>query len=282
MKSLFFKMLIVFGLVVTASVLVLGTIVTILVEKELNSSVIQLALSTVQARSQAFSEWVHARIGELEGLSAINAIAQLKKPDALNTLKEFRSTKASIYDLLFYGGLDGIGYTTTDATPDISNRSYYIALKDGNDIAISEPIISRATGQPVFVIAKAIKSDNTFIGFVAGSIELKTITSTAEALKLTEKGENEFGFILTKDGVPLAFPDDNIRMNISFTKDTEITKDEIKQAYASWEMLKPAAKEMAAGKTGSITFYRNNKQFICFFTPIAASPGWSLGIVVPA
>ena len=282
MKSLFLKMIIIFGFVVAASVLTLGFIIATLVEQELTHSTITLSLATVQARSKSFSEWIQARIGELEGLAALDDIAQQRAPNALTVLKAFRSTKENIYDLLFYGGLEGLAHTTKDSSPDISNRSYYIAMKNGANIAISEPIISRATGQPVFVIAKSIKEDNAFKGFVAGSIELKTLTATAESITLTEKGEQEFGFILTNEGVPLAFPDDNIRMNVSFTQEKPIEKEEIKQAFASWDGLKVAATEMVSGGTGWTRFTRNGTSFICLYAPIEHTPNWSLGVIVPA
>ncbi len=282
MRSLFMKMLLIFGLVVALAVGGFGSAVVVVLEATINNTVLELSQRNTQARAEYFSEWVKARKGEIEGLAAIPAIAQLRAPEALETLAAFRSTKVGIYDLLFYGGLEGLAYTTSGATPDISNRSYFVDMKNGADIAVSEPIISRATGQPVFVISKAIRRDGDFYGFAAGSIELKTITAAAEALTLTASGGGEFGFILTKDGIPLAFPDEKVRMNVSFTQDKEIGDEEIKTAFAAWETLRPAAEKMVAGENSYFQFTKDNATFICFFAPIDNTPGWSLGIVVPA
>lgn len=276
------KLLVIFGLVVALSVSGLGFVITSFVEKTVNKTILDISLRNARSRADYFSSWVKARIDEIEGLAAIPIVAERREPDVFETLSAFRSTKAAIYDLLFYGGTDGIAHTTTGAAPDISNRSYYVAMQGGTDIAISEPIISRATFMPVFVVARAIRKDGEFYGFAAGSIELTTITAAAEVLTLTEAGKGEFGFILTSEGIPIAFPDEKIRMNVSFTKDKELSSEEVRAAFSAWEPLKPVAGKMVAGENSYEYFTKDGTNYICFFAPIEHSPGWSLGIVVPA
>jgi signal transduction histidine kinase/ActR/RegA family two-component response regulator len=85
---------------------------------------------------------------------------------------------------------------------DISDRSYFTAQQDRDDLGlfISEPLISRTSGEPTFVLSRRLGGSREFHGIVTASVEVAYFRRFYQALDLGSGSSLE---LLRADGVPL-------------------------------------------------------------------------------
>lgn len=124
---------------------------------------------------------------------------------------------------------DSVGKVIIDTqtkTPDIdlSDRDYMKAALTTGDTSVSEVLTSRFTGNPAIFIACPIKSDNTIVGTIIGSIKFSTISTYASDVKI---GENGYGYLVDKDGLIVGHPDQDkvLKQNICNDNGSESLKD---------------------------------------------------------
>jgi methyl-accepting chemotaxis protein len=302
MRSLRAKIIVSIAVLTAVIVGAFGLILTVSLEARVSPFIERISVNLVEARAQGFGEWLAARRGDILAMASLPSIRADDIKGNLDTLKPVRETKAEFYDLMFSGDTTGAIWTTTDQALNVKDRAYFKAVMAGEKEFISEPIVSKATGKPVFVVARPLPSDDGNIpGFVAASIMLSTISEAAAALKLDSEGTG-FGFILTADGTAIAFPEDYaaIRMRTNFLNGPKpfdeaaftgtpealaAAKKAIEDEAATWEkwkVLSPVAAEMVTGKKGAAIVPGGlADRSIVYYAPIPSSPGWSLGIVAP-
>lgn len=124
------------------------------------------------------------------------------------------------------GVLDSQGLVVAGSNPKIvgklslKERDYFKAAMAGKT-ALSEPVLSRDTGNPIFVVATPIRSDNKIVGALFAAVELS---------KFSEKfidhiviGKEGYAFITDAQGMLLAHPDKTRILKVN-TRDFEIGK----------------------------------------------------------
>ena len=87
------------------------------------------------------------------------------------------------------------------ARPDFSDRSYYTVQRDQPDLGlfVSEPFISRVTGEPTFVLSRRLPG-STFRGIVGAAVDVGYIRRFYQALDLGSGSTIE---LLREDGMTL-------------------------------------------------------------------------------
>jgi signal transduction histidine kinase/ActR/RegA family two-component response regulator len=93
------------------------------------------------------------------------------------------------------------------ANSDLSDRSYYIVQRDRPDagLYVSEPFISRVTGEPTFVLSRRLPGPS-FHGIVGAAVDVTYIRGLYRAL---DPGSDSTIELLREDGLTLASRDRN-------------------------------------------------------------------------
>lgn len=105
--------------------------------------------------------------------------------------------------LIFSNDLVGKkAYTTDGTTIDVSDRAYINEIKEGK-VALTDPTISKATGNFISVVAAPILIDNKPVGFVAGGIPLDEII---EIVKNEKFGETGYASLFSPNGSVIYHP----------------------------------------------------------------------------
>ena len=107
------------------------------------------------------------------------------------------------YEMILMADTTGKYRGTLGDDGDISDRPYFIEAIKGN-IVVSDPVISKATGNTIVVIAAPVKSDSGEIkGIIGGSIVLSYISDVVSSSKF---GKTGYSFMVDKDGLIIAHP----------------------------------------------------------------------------
>jgi methyl-accepting chemotaxis protein len=152
---------------------------------------------------------------------------------------------ARYIETYFLADPTGRAPTTLGNVADISDRGYFKEIMSGaKDAVVSDPLVSRATGQPIFVIANAVKDQSGKTGVRGATVLLSTASDMAGSIKM---GENGYGWIVDGTGLILAHPNKDLVMKLNalksgeagFKKLDEVARRMVRGEVARGEMTRP-------------------------------------------
>lgn len=268
MKSIKVKLLVWFGLALLILLSLLGIITYLQVRDTVIPLTEDLSKEILVARSSEMSRLVNGYSAEVRTISRLDII---RRGD-FEEIKEYLTTNAdqinSDYEMIFFADREGNYITTNNLLGNIADREYFQAIIYGKEnYFISDPMISRSTYEEIFVVAWAVFDENDEkIGVLASTVLLETLSGIAAEIKI---GENGFGYIVDKNGLLFAHPNEELRMSLNF----------LDSAPHGYEGLVEVGLAMIEGQTGVLTYTRpNGERLVTAFNPIPATPGWSLGV----
>lgn len=160
----------------------------------------------------------------------------------------------------------GIGSDSNGVSINLSTREYIQRALRGEH-AISEPVVSPATGGLVVVFASPVKlSDGKVVGIFFGSIELGEVSQKISEVKI---GTTGYAYMLKGDGVTIANPNKELVM-----KDNPLKNEKLPL------LLRQTSERMVKGETGVTTYEYNGVQKMVAYAPVQSS-GWSLAVSLP-
>ncbi len=192
-----------------------------------------------------------------------NYMGEVKELDDF-LVKEFKEIGAD-YDLMFVA--DANGKTISDSTGgslrakkiSVADRDYFISAKTGK-VSIGTPVISRASGKPVFVIAVPLKTGSgKFTGIFGVVVQLDGLSDKITKIKI---GDTGYPFMIGKDGLMIAHPNKEfiLELNLKTLKGME-----------------SITSQMMSQKTGVDNYTYKGIDKISGFAPITLT-GWSIGL----
>ncbi len=200
--------------------------------------------------------------------SAVNTLASMDiaKNMDYEAFKEYISNNKELYnkeyECLFISDTKG-DYVSTDGDKDtIADRDYFHEVMNSGNTTISKPVISKATGNYIIVVAAPIKDDNgNIIGLVGVDVNLSVITDIINDEKL---GTSGYAYMFSKDGLTMAHPNKNFIYKYNILNDKN--KDTV-----------DLGKKMINGEVGIKYYEHNGIKKITSYMPIK-STGWSIGM----
>ncbi len=97
----------------------------------------------------------------------------------------------------------------------VSDRSYFKeSLSDRVDI--SEVILSKASGEPVFVVSSPIKTNNSVVGILFGVVKLNYCAK--KFIAPVTVGTSGYVYLMNKAGLILAYPDQSKILQLDLSK----------------------------------------------------------------
>lgn len=268
MKSIKVKLLVWFGLALLILLSLLGILTYLQVRDTVIPLTEDLSKEILVARSSEMSRLVNGYSAEVRTISRLDII---RRGD-FEEIKEYLTTNADQinpdYEMIFFADREGNFITTNNLLGNIADREYFQAIiNSGENHFISDPMISRSTYEEIFVVAWAVFDEkDEKLGVLASTVLLETLSGIAAEIKI---GENGFGYIVDKNGLLFAHPNEELRMSLNF----------LDSAPLGYEGLVEVGLAMIKGQTGVLTYTRpNGDRLVTAFNPIPATPGWSLGV----
>lgn len=270
MKSLRLKIFLSYVPIIVAALVVLSFVINFQVRNVVTPMVRNSSQTLVTAYGKYLGEWFQARVDDMRSFSEESVVKTMdwKKIDA--SLKSVFSSYPE-YGMFFIAQPDGTSWSSIGAVANISDRKYFQdVMKDGKDYSISDPILSKATGKPIFVITYAVKNpDGRTVGLFGATVKLSTLSQMVSQIKV---GKNGFAWIVDGTGTVIAHPDKGIAMKLNVLQSS-------KQGYKGFEKL---GEMMVKNEPGQGTIVQpTGRSAYLTFTPIPDSPGWTIGFTVP-
>ena len=167
-------------------------------------------------------------------------------------------------------GTDGISIFDGN---DYSDREYVRQAMEGN-VFVSEPLISKVTGELSIMVAAPLYSEGDFGKSIVGVVYfVPHETFLNDIVSAIRIGENSRAYMINKSGSTIA----------DITLDT-ITVQNIEQEAqgdASLQELAAIHAEMREGKNGFGSYTNGEVKMFAAYAPVQDTDGWSIAVTAP-
>lgn len=230
----------------------------------------EYSLEVVKARADHLSIMIARYALFVHDIAIRDITVRGDKAEIIALLPRLDAQLAAEFDGVFFAWPNGDFIPMKNQSGNISERAYFKEIMSGaSDVVVTNPVISLATGKPIVVVAAAIKRNGKNDGLVGIQVTLDDLSRTASSVKLGETGT---GFLVDGTGLIIAHANPDLVMKLN-------TLESAKDGYQG---LDAVGRAMIRGETTSMHVLRpDGSDVIIFSAPVAGTPKWSLGIIVP-
>jgi methyl-accepting chemotaxis protein len=164
---------------------------------------------------------------------------------------------------------DGRALAPSGSDIDVSDRDYFKTIMSGKKYAAtSQPLISKITGSPCVVIARAIVSpDGSPKALLCLELSLDRLSEITAKIQI---GKTGYGWVVDGTGLVMAFPKPEAIMKMRLTEADE------SEGYRG---MNEVGKLVLASTTATGSFARADKAKMSLFSAaVPNTPGWRLGV----
>lgn len=177
-------------------------------EQALDTQITEQFSQLVAIQANDINNWLNNRQSQVKVISASEAIQSMDPVRVLKALKAF-AQEWSDYEGIFVTGLDGITIARNNGDEPINlyERDYIQQALRGQP-AVSDALISKATGYVTVIVAAPIIVDGKVVGVVGG---VTPTTEIVKLLKYSQTGQTSEAYLINREGymiTPSRFVDD--------------------------------------------------------------------------
>jgi len=230
---------------------------------------------TMSKMAQTASERVEKELEIYKSIAnEVGSLAELSDPGvSTDEKKALIDQKAAAYNFQRGNVLGADGISIFDGN-DYSARSYFQEAMAGEK-AVSDPVISKITGELTIIIAAPLWENGVTGSRVVGAVYFVPketfLNDIVSQLRVSQNGN---AYILNNQGYTIAHE------NMDYVKNQE-NKQEQAKTDKSYGGVARLEKEMTEGKSNVGTYSYHGARNILAFAPISGTDGWSLGLNAP-
>ena len=240
------------------------------------SSIIPNYNSTMSTVEQMMSETAVLAAGRVEQelmayknvVMDAGHIAQLSDPDvSLEEKQSLINERAAMHDFQ-RGNIIGMDGISIFDGKDYSDREYVQQAMQGN-IYVSEPLISKITGELSIMVAAPLYAEETYGSTIVGVVYFVP----KETFLAIQIGENSRAYMINKSGDTIA--DITLETITVQNIETEAQSDPALQELAAIHA------NMREGKNGFGSYTSGEEKMFAAYAPVKDTDGWSIAVTAP-
>ena len=172
------------------------------------------------------------------------------------------------FETVFVLDLQGEARTLDGATANYGDREYFKAVRDTGKLFVSNPQVSRATGNNVVVFAVPIFGEgNALVGVLAASVNSEVLMDLYKAVVW---GRTGYAFLVGRNGIVAAHPNQEIVGKLNAAEVGPSIPEE----------LAGGVRQALAGQEKVVGYHFQGVDRMAVFEPVAAT-GWGVGLSSP-
>jgi methyl-accepting chemotaxis protein len=227
------RLLIILFLLVFIPLVGMQVVSTIQSVNSLNTEVQNGFANSAASETQYILDWADERMQDVKTLAAMPEIQTFDPEKAQGIIEKYKNNWG-IFEAIAIVDKNGITEINTDhKVIDVRERVYFVEAITGKDF-ISEPVISKGTGNVILVFAAPLISNGQTVGVLIGNVSFNQIGAILAKQDLGETGE---AYLINKEGLaatPLKYEED--LKSIKAVEDTALLKYKV-DTFASQEIL---------------------------------------------
>lgn len=241
-----------------------------LTHKALYNQINDSGLKYVESNSHTIGTWFAGKMNEITIYSRSAEVKTMNWDLMELYLKNEISRKLDIYDHFFVADTAGNYNTTLKRNAgNISDRTYFKPVMDGRTV-ISEPIISKTTGNQMAVIAAPIKNEKgEVIGLMGGSLNLVKLYQFIDSSTFGDSAS--YSYIIDKNGIVITHPNKSYIMKQNISIHSSVIE----------ESLVKASQQILNSDHGLVEYTHDGERSLNYFNIIPNTDGWKTIIKIP-
>lgn len=172
-------------------------------KQSLENSIDQTAMAVgtdYSQRVQGDMELMISQLGDLASIQRIRSSAD--KVQVVEAMAEAQK-RLNTFDAITFVSLDGSGISSTGTTASFADREYVKKVIATNKAAVSDPLVSKVTGNLALGLAVPVMNNGQLIGVLIGTFSMERLTAMINDLHFLETG---YGQISDDSGTIIAHP----------------------------------------------------------------------------
>ncbi|NMB60020.1 MAG: HAMP domain-containing protein [Chloroflexi bacterium] len=193
--SLRTRLMVLFLLMSVIPMALIGTISYIQSQQMMVNRIKSDLITQTSLKESNISMFLSARKDNMVVLAGTARVRSMDPTQAVDAMDQYFK-QWGIYESLSLYDLNGDTiYRTDQSKINVAERDYFKNALDGKT-SISEPILSKASGNIVFVVSSPVKDGEKVLGVIAGSLPT---TVFSEILQTGDMGDGD-GYLVNKEG----------------------------------------------------------------------------------
>lgn len=268
-KSIKAKLSLIFAGLLCLVCIGLGVTSYFVSKKALTESVQDSILSSTSQAANVVEKTIEVQTNTLEALAGSEWIQKddLSAQEKVDRLQS--ETKRSNHIRMGIADLKGNAIYTNGTKLDLSDRDYFKKAIAGN-VAVSDPLLSKADGTLVLTYSVPIKKQDKVVGVLIAVADGNVLSDYTDSVKYGKSGAV---FIINSKGTVIAHHDRKLVENMGNSIE-DAKKDSSLNQFAAQLKL------MTEGKTGTGVYEYQGVTKFMGYAPIEGL-GWSLAITAP-
>ncbi|WP_248926192.1 methyl-accepting chemotaxis protein [Paenibacillus hamazuiensis] len=220
---------------------------------------IGLAASNVET----ISSWLDSKASQLKELQKAHPEFQKMNTDGIRSVMNYLDESDAEIELASAADKDGKADTIN-----LSDRDYFKKAKETKEIAVSDVIVNRSSGNRNIVVAAPVLDGNkNFMGIIATYINISALENYIGKIKLAQTG---YGYLLSSKGEFIYHPS------------KEIVGKSYKEVVKNEDLSKTISDQILAQDSGTVTYTDDSGvQQIAAFSTVPRT-GWKVVVTAPA
>ncbi len=208
--------------------------------------------------------WLDARKLELN-IIAGNPVVVSGDMEAMIPVLAAAKSSSKIFETVAYANLNGDSVNGEGFKVGVADRPFFKGAITGQPF-ISDPLISRASGNLAVTVSVPVKSGDKVVGILFAPTPVETINKKVLSVKV---GQTGYALIAQQDGLTIIHPDKEVAMKTNALQDPNADPGR-----------KALTQSLVKGEEGIVTLKAMGVERFYAFAPV---PGvkWGLAVTVP-
>jgi methyl-accepting chemotaxis protein len=195
-RSLKAKLLALFLALSLIPLIAVGVLAFVRSQDALRAAIIDRVEAQRDLLDVAIETFASERVNEMTIMAGMARVQSMDPERALEAINQYYN-ELRVYETMILTGMDGNSILATDNVAyQLFDRAYMQQALRGQAV-VSDPVISRATGQPIIVVASPVISEGRQVGVLLGTLPLNTLDAI---LKLAWTGQTGDTYLLNPEG----------------------------------------------------------------------------------
>ncbi len=235
-------------------------------QQMINTTAQENLKKVAQASSREVAAYLEKHIAEVETLAATDVISNGDKAAIIQML-ERELKRMPYYSLIAIADKNGDVFGTGNASGNRKDRDYFKQVLATGKSFVSNPLVSRTTGETAFIIAAPLKANGQVIGILYGMLGIDRLYGILGDIKV---GNTSVVAMQSKNGTTIYHPQKE-----RILKENLLTGKDVSAA------IKGLMKQQLTGKIAVQTYSDGNTEKIMGYAPVGPAD-WFLNITVNA
>lgn len=210
------------------------------------------------------TEWLDQQHDRVSNIATGYEVRTMDVGQQIPFLKDKLAEYAE-YEMMLVADKNGNAFTTSEQKVNITDRQYFKKIMAGESYAISDPLVSKASGKVVIVVASPIyDTSDRLAGMLGATIPITTLSEIVGSEKI---GATGYAYMIQGDSTIIAYPkkEDILKLNLYKLNISSLTE---------------GINEAKTGKNVYKRYVYKEVDKYAFFSYIPLT-GWTVAITAP-